>query len=216
MPAPTLAEANAAITAFNAQTNAPFGDVPLWASQGDLDGFLGFLSSVVQGGIADYTGVTGVQALAFQNISIAYDTVIENAVGGALRDYLVGNAVANHLTGNGGDDVLNGLEGSDTLSGGAGADEFRFTALGGADRITDYVQGVDFVNLSEIDASTAAPGDQPFALVAAFTHAAGQAVLTYDAAANLTRLSLDVNGDGASDLDVLFNGQVTNTANWLL
>jgi len=210
---PTLAEANAATEVFNAATDEVQGDFALWTQAG-LNSFLNSIAGTVAGQIASFTGVTGVGALSFGNVGIAYGTVIENAVGGSQRDYLVGNHVGNQLSGNGGNDVLNGLEGNDTLSGGAGADEFRFTALGGADRITDYAQGVDRLNLAEIDANAGVAGDQAFALVGAFTGAAGQAVLTY--AGGVSTLRLDVNGDGQSDLDIVMTGQVTDTANWLL
>lgn len=210
---PTLAEANAATQAFNAVTDEAQGDFALWTEAG-LNTFLNNISNTVANQIAGFTGVTGVRALSFGNVGIAYNTVIENAVGGSQRDYLVGNHVGNQLAGNGGNDVLNGLGGDDTLSGGAGADEFRFTALGGTDQITDYVEGVDRLNLSEIDANTGVAGNQAFALVAAFTGAAGQAVLTY--AGGVSTLRLDVDGDGQSDLDIAMAGQVTNTANWLL
>lgn len=210
---PTLAEANAATEVFNAATDDVQGDFALW-TETSLNTFLNNISNTISNQINAFTGVSGVRALSFQNVGIAYGTVIEDAVGGSQRDYLVGNHVANKLSGNGGNDVLNGLEGNDTLSGGAGADEFRFTALGGSDRITDYAQGVDRLNLSEIDANTGVANDQAFVLVGAFTGAAGQAVLSY--AGGVSTLRLDVNGDGTSDLDIVMNGQVTDTSNWLL
>lgn len=210
---PTLAEANAATEVFNAATDDAQGDFAPWTEAG-LNNFLNNISNTVAGQINAFTGVSGVRALSFGNVGIAYNTVIEDAVGGSQRDYLVGNHAANKLSGNGGNDVLNGLEGSDTLSGGAGADEFRFTALGGTDRITDFEQGVDRLHLAEIDANAGAAGDQAFVLVAGFTGAAGQAVLTY--AGGVSTLRLDVDGDGQSDLDIAMVGQVTDTANWLL
>lgn len=212
---PTLTEANAATAVFNAATDDVQGDFGFWTQAG-LDGFLTNISNTVANQIASFTGVTGIQALSHANVGIAYGTIIENAVGGSQRDYLVGNHVANKLTGNGGDDVLNGLQGADTLSGGLGADEFRFTELGATDRVTDYVQGVDRLHLIEIDANSLLAGNQAFMVVGAFTNAAGQAKLVYAAGSNTTTVSLDVNGDGRSDMDILLTGQVTNTANWLL
>jgi serralysin len=47
------------------------------------------------------------------NLSIAYGTVIENAIGGSGNDTITGNAVANRLDGGGGNDTLNGGEGND-------------------------------------------------------------------------------------------------------
>ena len=51
-----------------------------------------------------------------RNLAIAYDVVIENAIGGAGNDQLLGNGVANVLEGGPGNDVLNGKTGSDTAS----------------------------------------------------------------------------------------------------
>ena len=97
--------------------------------------------------IALETGVAGVRATAFDNIGIAYGTVIENAIGGSQRDLLWGNAVANRLTGNGGDDVLNGFAGADTLFGGAGADIFELSTIETGDTIGDFVSGTDKIDL---------------------------------------------------------------------
>lgn len=51
---------------------------------------------------------------AYNNVGIAFDTLIENAKGGAGADVIAGNALANVLTGNGGDDHLDGGLGFDT------------------------------------------------------------------------------------------------------
>ena len=48
------------------------------------------------------------------NVSIAFGTIIENAIGGAGADVISGNGVANVLRGLGGDDVLDGRDGIDT------------------------------------------------------------------------------------------------------
>lgn len=57
------------------------------------------------------------------NIAIAYNTVIEAAVGGGGNDEITGNAAGNRLVGNGGSDSLNGLDGDDVLDGGPGNDQ---------------------------------------------------------------------------------------------
>ena len=72
--------------------------------------------------IENDTGVSGIYAMQYDNLSIAYGTTIENAIGGSARDLLVGNEVANELNGMGGNDVLQGNEGNDILYGGAGND----------------------------------------------------------------------------------------------
>jgi len=79
--------------------------------------------------IAADTGVSGVNATEYMNLSIAYGTTIENATGTTQRDVLWGNEVANVIKGLGGNDVIDGFEGKDTLYGGAGADVFQFTSL---------------------------------------------------------------------------------------
>ncbi|MFN3514254.1 MAG: M10 family metallopeptidase C-terminal domain-containing protein [Phenylobacterium sp.] len=65
------------------------------------------------------------------NISIAYGTWIENAVGGSGNDTIVGNARDNVLTG------------------GAGEDRFVFQENAGADRVTDFSSG-DLIDLTAV------------------------------------------------------------------
>jgi Ca2+-binding RTX toxin-like protein len=59
---------------------------------------------------------------AVNNLSIAYNCVIENAIGGSGSDTLIGNDYSNRLEGGFGNDALYGGSGTDTLIGGAGAD----------------------------------------------------------------------------------------------
>ena len=58
--------------------------------------------------------------------------------GGAIDDTLVGSAIA---------DLISGLGGNDTLTGGAGSDTFFFSPGSGADTITDFMAGVDMIDL---------------------------------------------------------------------
>ena len=66
--------------------------------------------------------------------------------------------------------------------------------------------------------ANAAPGggDDAFVFVDMFTHEAGQAMLRYDEALGVTRLSLDVDGDAAADLELLINGRLDPSSDWLL
>ncbi|OYW52224.1 MAG: hypothetical protein B7Y80_20890 [Hyphomicrobium sp. 32-62-53] len=137
-----------------------------------------------------------------------------NGLGG--NDTLNGNAGDDVLDGGTGNDTLNGGNGSDTLIGGAGrdimtgglgSDIFRFNAniaetralFVGNDQITDFVSGVDIIDLSAIDAntSTAAPGNQAFEYIgsAAFT---GLGQLRY---AN-GQLQGNVSGSNAADFTI--------------
>jgi len=91
--------------------------------------------------LASDTGVAGLGTVQYENFSIAYNTIIENAIGGQGRDLLVGNAADNRLDGQGGNDVL---------TGGAGKDVFVFENNHSTDTITDFQTGVDKIDLSSI------------------------------------------------------------------
>ena len=199
----SLAQANAILSSFNASTDASQGqgDFPLYNSQAEVAADADFLGTLGHNRVLNDTGIAGIFATSHRNISIAYNTWIENANGGSARDYLVGNSIANTLNGNGGDDVLNGLEGNDILSGGAGADQFRFFQNSGNDRITDFVSGQDKIHLTEIDANTGVAGNQAFAFIgnAAFS-GAGQ-LRTYSQGGD-NYVAGDVNGDGAADFTI--------------
>ena len=56
------------------------------------------------------------------NLGIARDSVVENAIGGSAQDTIYGNEVGNRLEGRNGNDTLYGGSGQDTLIGGVGAD----------------------------------------------------------------------------------------------
>lgn len=56
------------------------------------------------------------------NLGIAFNCNIENAIGGAGGDTLLGSELANGLDGGAGADTLRGAGGNDTLTGGAGND----------------------------------------------------------------------------------------------
>lgn len=68
--------------------------------------------------------------------------------GGDLADILTGAQGADTLSGGGGDDVILDGGGRDVLTGGAGADVFSLSMDGSEDRITDFEQGVDRIDLS--------------------------------------------------------------------
>lgn len=144
----------------------------------------------------------------YMNVSIAYDTVIENAIGGQGNDGLLGNEVGNILDGQDGNDQIYGYEGDDTIiggngsdlmSGGAGADTFVLDSLDAGDLITDFngAEG-DMIDLSGL----VGEADAPLSFVeGGFTGAAGE--VTYVGG----NLMMDGNGDGAADYSVaIING----------
>lgn len=57
-----------------------------------------------------------------ETVAIAFDAIIENAIGGNGNDTILGNAFANSLTGTSGNDSLDGVGGNDALDGGTGND----------------------------------------------------------------------------------------------
>ncbi|WP_434516152.1 M10 family metallopeptidase C-terminal domain-containing protein [Dechloromonas sp. ARDL1] len=57
-----------------------------------------------------------------RNVVIAFNTIIENAIGGSGNDIIIGNDFANELDGRGGKDTLKGGKGEDTYVIGDGAD----------------------------------------------------------------------------------------------
>lgn len=67
--------------------------------------------------------------------------------GGWGDDVLRGGSGADRLFGGRGDDILDGNAGDDVLTGGRGADQFVFFAGSGTDRVRDFEQGVDVIDL---------------------------------------------------------------------
>jgi Ca2+-binding RTX toxin-like protein len=145
---------------------------------------------------------------------VSGDTLIgfENVIGGNGGDILTGSDVANRLTGGTSGDIFTGLGGRDILTGGAGADIFVFVALSNSgakasqrDLITDFIQGSDQIDLSQIDAKTSG-GDDAFTFIGVqnFTGVKGQ--LRESFSAGNTIVSGDVNGDGNADFSIALKG----------
>jgi Ca2+-binding RTX toxin-like protein len=129
------------------------------------------------------------------------------------NDTLRGNAGNDILYGENGNDLLDGGAGQDRFYGGAGADDFIFAdgdfagmASSTADRIHDYVAGLDQISLAEVDANSGLAGDQSFVFLGtgAFTGTAGE-LRTYQASGN-TYVQGDVDGDGIGDFLIRLDG----------
>lgn len=147
--------------------------------------------------------VTGINTAEYQNLSIAYGTIIENATGGSARDLIHGNEFANVLKGLGGDDVIRGFEGDDILIGGAGADvltggvgsdTFLFDTLNDLGNLITDFSVEDFLDFGQLDIDVSFIGET------AFSGTAGE--LQYSAGT----LFGDFDGNGAADFSVVLAG----------
>lgn len=151
--------------------------------------------------VADVENVVLVGAVAY------------TAVGNALNNQLVGNANNNSIVASGGYDTLIGGMGRDTLDGGLDTqtDYFVFNSVAestavAADKIVNFNEAYDRIQLNGIDANVTATYDQSFSFIgtAGFTGTAGQ--LRYAANATDTYVYGDVDGDKVADLMIQISG----------
>jgi serralysin len=138
----------------------------------DLSGYnMALTVDLRPGSFSDVAGLT-------RNLSIAYGTFIQEAIGGSAADSFTDNALANLLSGGNGNDTFTLLSGgNDTVNGGAGND--TLILLG---RSTDYVV------TSNADGSLSLLGPVGSMLVnnvESFTFALAGVTLTRDQTANL-------------------------------
>jgi Ca2+-binding RTX toxin-like protein len=140
----------------------------------------------------------------------------DSLLGGAGNDSLSGGIDRDYLQGDYGNDSLYGGTGTDTLIGGRGTDAlyggvdtvrdvFLFTnplqSPKGLlhDSIFDMVQGVDRINLHDIDAATDKPGNQDFTFNG--SKGAAHAVWFVDSGTNIL-VRADVTGDARADFEI--------------
>ena len=130
------------------------------------------------------------------------------ALGG--NDTLMGGGQADTLDGGSGNDLLVGGRGQDVLIGGPGDDIYRFAStLDSRKAAPDVIVGItntDTIDLRAIDANINKDGNQPFAIVDAFSHKAGEMTLTYDSVSHYTSIAMDVDGDAKADMIILLDG----------
>ncbi|MDP3689415.1 M10 family metallopeptidase C-terminal domain-containing protein [Bradyrhizobium sp.] len=159
------------------------------------------------------------------NIGIALNTIVEKAIGGSGSDRLYSNDLGCTLSGGGGNDTLIGGAGIDrlvggigvdTLTGGGGADVFVFAfgdssaASGQRDRITDFVSGVDRIDLSGIDAIAGSGAHDLFRFIgtSGFDGIAGALNYFYDSARGVTVIRGYTNGDQVVDFAIDLAGNI--------
>jgi serralysin len=168
-----------------------------------------------------YSGGTTPTYDGTDNLAIAYDCVIENAIGGSGNDTLYGNDINNSLDGGSGNDLIYGNDGNDTLNGGAGND----ILYGGAGNdLLDW----DANSRSGADTMHGGPGDDQYvidSLSDVVVELAGEgtdviwAAQTYSIAnvANVENLflfgTLSVNATGNALANVLRGNDANNILN---
>jgi serralysin len=154
------------------------------------------------------------------NVQIAFDTMIERAIGGGGNDSITGNFAANILSGGGGSDTIGGGSGNDRLIGGSGGDIFVFGGPGDShdyalrsdgkklipDMLTDFVSGSDRIDVSGIDAVAGTAGNDAFTFIGAgaFTGVAGQ--LRAQVVGSQVHILGDTNGDMRADFHIIASG----------
>jgi Ca2+-binding RTX toxin-like protein len=183
------------------------------ASENLLDGVLGNDSISGAGGDDRLIGSDGRDRLDGGNGNdvLSGGDGNDTLTGGGGSDRLNGGGEVDQLDGGPGSDRLAGGSDVDRLSGGAGADQFLFRSLAdftaatatGYDRIIDFVQGEDRIDLALIDADETTPADEAFSFVGTasgidgngelgFTQAGGNTfVLLQTDATPLTVIRLD-------------------------
>ena len=180
-------------------TTANIGPV----SDGTQERWMDLTTSAHAPYIAYEYGYEGVGVTSHDNLSIAYGTIIENAIGSTMRDVLWGNEVSNKLEGLGGDDVLNGRAGADMLIGGEGADTFEFSDMDAIDTIADFESGVDAIDVSQL-------GFTSFSDSGAFSGTAGELIYANG------MIMGDVDGDGEADFAIDVQGDPVTADDLLL
>lgn len=141
------------------------------------------------------------------------------------HDLLNGGPGNDTLRGGLGNDTLVGGQGLDWLTGGPGADIFVFRALDDtsadawrADMITDFQQGLDRIDLRDIDADTTRAGNNSFDFIGmgALDGAGQMSFRKLDRPGtqnDITQILMDVDGDGRADAIIRLAGLHDLTAN---
>ncbi|MBL0370527.1 calcium-binding protein [Rhizobium sp. KVB221] len=100
-----------------------------------------------------YASVSWTLGSNFEDLILYGDGKV-NGTGNDLANRLIGNDFDNRLSGGAGRDEFAANRGNDVLRGGGGADTFLFEIGNGHDRILDFGNGADRIELDEFDPIT--------------------------------------------------------------
>ncbi len=135
-------------TVANFLGNNPNGARVIWDAGGnDTITATGSQASMIDLRQGSFSHLNGV----LNNVAIAFNANIENAVGSSGNDTLIGNHLNNVLMGGGGNDILWGNAGDDFLSGGVGNDTYIWKM--GDQNLTIDEQAGTGIDVLEIDDS---------------------------------------------------------------
>jgi len=136
------------------------------------------------------------------NVSIALNCAIENAIGGSGNDTIIANSSRNELTGGVGQDIFKYLSAADSNS--------SFLDL-----IKDFTVGQDRLDLSVLDANIDnGTTNDTFSFIGggSFT-APGQVISTYNSVTNVTLVAANIGNDLNADFAVALVGNIKLAAN---
>lgn len=133
------------------------------------------------------------------NLGIAHDAEIENAIGGSAADTITGNSLDNMITGGGGNDTIDGGAGDDVAVFSGDRNDYTITTTGGTTTVasggaegTDTLTNIEFLQFNASGASARG----------------ASARTSLDTATDLTGAStFDIAIDGGTTVSVTFNGQ---------
>jgi Ca2+-binding RTX toxin-like protein len=138
-------------------------------------------------------------------------------IGTAKGDYIQGGSGSNYIHAGAGGDVIVGGGGRDSIIGGSGKDIFVYTSLtnDGIDRIADFTQGQDKINLANLAGAPKAHTDWQWLESRSFTGNDWQ--LRYGYASGATTIEIDANGDLKADFKLELTGKVAlKTSDFIL
>ena len=144
---------------------------------------------------------------------LLYGGIGRDSLGGSFgNDTLCGGPGGDTIYGGDGDDLVVGGMGMDLLYGGSGRDTFIFSRSADSpfkagDKIMDFQQGIDLIDVSAIHANRSNPTDTAFTFIGTdfFHGTAGE--IRYFVEGSFTYVRADQNGDAIADFSLVLEGR---------